>query len=400
MNFVIIFVSFVFQKPSSFNTKFTKFLHKVHKDQLTTAPYSLLPTALPTAYPLPVMADDDKSKKKFSLPWPVIFLVLAIGGFYLWKYFEIRFDNEQGIVFHRRGEISASDNQPPTVDTPPADGVTAQPPQQPSPQTVASNVITPMSTMTIASWDLTPLNYEKLADDTRAQRISEVIALFDLIAVQGVVRTSQPLDEIIRRINATGKKYAYVIPNNIGNVPEYVAFLFNTDTIKYDPDKTREIVESSLSFRPLVALFCAAKPPPEKAFTFYLVNIKIPNDRKDIETKTLGRVFRQIRDSDPAEDDVIMLGNFGLPVQQIESLCDVPYLAIAHDDLPTTLDGMDSTTNIVFDKMRTIVGVECIGNTKRVDLIKMFDLKLSEAAAISEHLPICAEFSVLEALAP
>ena len=345
------------------------------------------------------MADEEKPNKKFSLPWPVIFLVLVIGGFYFWKNFEIRFNDEQGIVLHRRGETTTPENPPPD-DTSHIDGEAAQPSQQPSPQPVATSEITPMSTMTIASWDLTPLNYEKLADDTRAQRISEVIAQFDLIAVQGVVRTSQPLDEIIRRINATEKKYAYVIPNNIGNVPEYVAFLFNTETIKYDPDKTREIVESSLSYRPLVALFCAAKPPPDKAFTFHLVNVKIPNDRKDVETKVLGRVFRQVRDGDPAEDDVIMLGNFGLPVQQIESLCDVPYLAIAHDDMPTTIDGMDSTTNIVFDKMRTVMGVECIGNTKRVDLIKLYDLKLSEAAAIAEHLPISAEFSVLEALSP
>ena len=339
------------------------------------------------------MADENKSKKKFPLPWPVIFVVLVIGGFYFWKHFEIHFDNEHGIVFHRRGETVVPDNPPPP---PQIDSGTTQPPPQP----VSVNDITPMTTMTIATWDLTPLNFEKLADDTRAQRISDVIAQFDLVAVQGVVRTVQPLDEIIRRINAKGKKYAYVIPNNIGTVPEYVAFLFNTETVKYDPEKTREIVESSLSYRPLVALFCAAKPPPDKAFTFNLVNVKIPNDRKEIETKVLGRVFRQVRDSDPAEDDVIMLGNFGLPVQQIESLCDVPYLAIAHDDFPTTIDGMDSTTNIVFDKMRTVTDVECIGHTKRVDLIKLFDLKLSDAAAIAGHLPICAEFSVLEALSP
>lgn len=320
-------------------------------------------------------------------------VLLAIGGFYFWKHFELRFDNEQGVVFNRRSETAAPD-APPAPS--PVDGETTPPPQPPA----ASNNVTPMTTMTIATWDLSPLNFEKLADDTRAQRIAEVVAQFDLIAVQGVVRTAQPLDEIIRRINAKGKKYAYVIPNHIGTVPEYVAFLFDTETVKYDPEKTREIVESSLSYRPLVALFCAAKPPPEKAFTFNLVNVKIPNDRKEIETKVLGRVFRQVRDGDPEEDDVIMLGNFGLPVQQIESLCDVPYLAIAHDDLPTTIDGMDSTTNIVFDKMRTVMGVECIGNTKRIDLIKMFDLKLSEAAAIAEHLPICAEFSILEALSP
>ncbi|MCL2116821.1 MAG: hypothetical protein FWH27_00185 [Planctomycetaceae bacterium] len=339
------------------------------------------------------MADEDQAKKKFSLPWPVIFVVIIIGGFYFWKNFQIRFDQDQGIVFARRGEKTPLDNPPPQNAV---DSETAQP----SPQPTATNEVTPMTTMSIATWDLTPLNVEKLTDDTRAQQISDVIALFDLIAVQGVAQTTRPLDEIIRRINAKGKKYAYVIPNHIGNVPEYVAFLFNTETVKYDPDKTREIVESSLSYRPLVALFCAVQPPPEKAFTFNLVNVKIPDDRKEIETKVLGRVFRQVRDDDPTEDDVIMLGNFGLPVQQIQSLCDVPYMAIAHDNVTTTIDGMDSTTNIVFDRMRTVIHVECIGNTRQVDFIKLFDLKLSEAASIARHFPICTDFSVFEALPP
>jgi len=340
------------------------------------------------------MADEGKSNKKSTIPWPVIFLVVIIGGFYFWRNYEIRFEYDSGIVFTRRGEAAKSVDPP----LPPQEAVDEGAGK--SPQPVDLVPVTPMTTMTIATWDLSPLNFAKLADATRAQQISDVIAQFDLVAVQGVVQTTQPLEEILRRISAKGKKYAYVIPNNIGNVPEYVAFIFDTEKVKHDPEKTREIVESSLSYRPLVASFCTVQPPPDKAFTFNLVNIKIPDNRKEIETKALGRIFRRIRDDDPAEDDVIMLGNFGLPVQQIESLCSVPYLAVAHNDLPTTIDGMDSTSNIVFDKMRTVMNVECIGNTKRLDLIKLFDLKLAEMAAIAEHFPISTEFSVFEALSP
>jgi len=262
-------------------------------------------------------------------------------------------------------------------------------------QSLEPKQVAPMTTMTIATWDLTPLNFDKLADATRAQRISDIISQFDLIAIQGVVRTTQPLDEIIRQINAKGKKYAYIVPKNFGSLPEYVAFLFDTETVKYDPERIYDLVEPSLSYRPLVASFCAVKPPPDKAFTFNLVNIKIPNDRKEIETKAMGRIFREVRDrsAENGEDDVIMLGNFGLPVQQIDSLCAVPYLAAVHNDLPTTIDELDSTCNIVFDNQRTI---ECNGNAKRVDLINLYDLKLKEAAEIAGHFPICAEFSVFE----
>ena len=339
------------------------------------------------------MADEVQSEKqsesnKLQFPWFVVLVVAIIGGLYFWNHYEFRIDKERGVVVQKR---SPTEPQAIAASPPGVDNVTAST----IPQVNAIKGITPMATMTIATWDLTPLNFEKLADDTRAKRISEVVGQFDLIAVQGVVRTTQPLDEILRRMNAKGKKYAYVIPKNVGSLPEYVAFIFDTEVVKYDPEKTYEIVESSLSYRPLVASFCTVQPPPDKAFTFNLVNIKIPDVRKDIETKVLGRIFREIRDrsADNGEDDVIMLGNFGLPVMQIDSLLGVPYLAAVHDDLPTTIDELDSTCNIVFDNQRTI---ECNGNAKRVDLIKMYDLKLSDASAIARHFPICADFSVFE----
>jgi len=334
------------------------------------------------------MADENPSKKQLPPHRFVIFVVVIISGLYLWNHYEIRLDKDRGFVFGRRGESQQQSNLPPlSANDNDSTILLSQP--------IVPNPVAPMTTMTIATWDLTPLNFEKLAEATRAQRISDIISQFDLIAVQGVVRTTQPLDEIVRRINLKGKKYAYVVPKNFGSLPEYVAFLFDTETVKYDPERIYDIVEPSLSFRPFVASFCTVQPPSDKAFTFNLVNIKIPNDRKDIETMVLGRIFREVRDrsAENGEDDVIMLGNFALPVQQIDSLCGVPYLAAVHNDLPTTIDELDSTCNIVFDNQRTI---ECNGNAKRVDLIKLFDLKLTEAADIARHFPICAEFSVFE----
>lgn len=338
------------------------------------------------------MADEGQTKKKFPSSWFVILVLVVIAGLYFRSHYEIRLDDERGIVVNRRNGDDPPAEEPANTSSDPAGKSDA------IPQPDAVKEVPPLTRMTIATWDLTPLNFEKLSDEKRAQLIADVVSQFDLIAVQGVVRTTQPLDELIRRINGKGKKYAYVVPKNIGAIPEYVAFLFDTTVVKYDPAKTREIDAPTLSYRPLVASFCTVQPPSDKAFTFNLVNVKIPDDRKDIETAMLGRIFREVRDGDTAEDDIIMLGNFGKPVQQIDSLRDVPYLNIVHENLPTTIDGMDSTENIVFDGKRT--GLECIGNVQRVDLIKLFDLKLAEVGKIAEHLPISAEFSVFEAISP
>jgi len=311
-------------------------------------------------------------------------VVLVAGGLYFWRHYEIRLDNEKGFVAVKRN----------------LDETNAAPPKNPQQETekphaiVPPETVSPMTTFTIATWDLSPLDFEKMSDSTRAQRIADVISQFDLIAVQGLVRTTLPLDELIRRINAKGKNFYYAIPKNLGNMPESVAFLFNMDVVKHDPAKIYEIESSLLTCRPLFATFCTVAPPPEQAFTFNLINVKIPENRKDAESQILGSVFRQIRDGDKDEDDVIILGNFGQPILQIESLRSVPYFSVIHENLPTTIDGVHSTDNIAFDKMRTI---EYVGGVECVDLIKRFNLNLDDAKKTSEHLPLAAKFSVFEA---
>jgi hypothetical protein len=306
--------------------------------------------------------------------------VLIVGGLYFLRHYEVRLDDEKGFNVVSRNSGDKDVVSPQNADQPPV--------------VVPPEGVLPMTTFTIATWDLSPFDFEKMADSTRAQRIAEVASQFDLIAVQGLVRTTLPLDELIRRMNASGKKFAYVIPKNLGNMPESAAFLFNTAVVKYDPEKTYELDSSVLSCRPLVSTFCTVAPQQEQAFTFNLINVKIPDNRKNAEAQILGSVFRQVRDGDHAEDDVILLGNFGLPVSQIESLRSVPYLAVVHENLPTTMDGTGSTENIAFDKLRTI---EYVGGVQCLDLIKLFHLNLDDAKRMADHLPLSAKFSVFEA---
>ena len=49
--------------------------------------------------------------------------------------------------------------------------------------------------------------------------------------------------------------------------------------------------------------------------------------------------------------------------------------------------------NIVIDRRAT---VEFTGRTEVIDLMRRFNLTMAEAMEVSEHLPICAEFSVYE----
>ncbi|MDR1384864.1 MAG: hypothetical protein LBJ67_13605 [Planctomycetaceae bacterium] len=333
------------------------------------------------------MSEEGKTdSQKAKIPFKFVFgVLLVVGGLYLGRHYEVRLDDKKGIVVTRR--VADGKDSPSPQKQPP------QNEKQPSAVTPTEGVL-PMTTFTIATWDLSPLDFEKMADATRAQRIAEVMAQFDLTAVQGLIRTALPLNELVRRMNTDGKKFAYVIPKNLGNMPESAAFLFNTAVVKYDPEKTYELESSVLSSRPLVSSFCTVAPPQEQAFTFNLINVKISDNRKEAESQILGAIFRQVRDGDQAEDDVILLGNFGVPVAQAESLRSVPYLAVVHENLPTSINGIYSTENIAFDKLRTI---EYVGGVQTVDLIKRFNLNLGDAKRMTEHLPLSAKFSVFEA---
>jgi len=349
------------------------------------------------------MADETPQKKNRRSFWVLLVCLGVVAGLYFWRHYEIGFDtaHNKGFIFKKREEsadVTAS-NPANALQTAPATGP-FQPPSSPPPlpATISNNTPTnevlPMKTFRVGTWDLTPLDFNKMADETRARRIADIVSEFDLIAIQGVVQTTLPLDELVRRINAKGKNFVYIVPNGIGSTPEYVAILLNQSVVKFDANKTYEIADAKLSCRPLVATLRTVEPPPEKAFTFNLVNVKVAGDRKETETRSLGQLFRMVRDRDPAEDDVIMLGNFGLPAVEINSLKTVPYLTAAQQDVPTSVDGVESSENILFDRIRTM---ECVGKLQTIDLIKRFNLKLSEVKSLANHLPICIDFSIFEA---
>ncbi|MDR1957455.1 MAG: hypothetical protein LBQ54_00125 [Planctomycetaceae bacterium] len=269
------------------------------------------------------------------------------------------------------------------------------PPSLP-PQPPPAN-LTPLKTIRIAAWDLTPLDFHKLGDNTRVDRIVETIAGFDIIAIQGItMRNILPVDELIHRLEAKKRHYAYAAyPDSLGRVSEYMVFLYNKDTIRIGQETLREVIDTSLTHRPLMASFCTSLPPPEKAFTFTLVSVKIDEERRETEVRSLGNLYKSIRDlrSAEAEDDIIMLGNFAMPVRMIDSLAMVPNLAAAHSDLPTSADMTLSGENILFDRLKT---TEYMEKTEVIDLMKKYNLQIADIYPLTSHLPVCAEFSIFE----
>lgn len=294
-----------------------------------------------------------------------------------------------GIYFYKNQEKFLKPTEKPPVEE------TYQPEEEAPKPLPPPPSLTPMQTIKIATWDLTPLDFHKLGDNTRADRIAETIAEFDIVAIQGVLmRNTLAIDEIVRRLETKKKQYAYAAyPESLGRVPEYMVILYNKATIRIDLATIFEVIDSPLTHRPLIASFCTVAPPADKAFTFTLVSIKIDEERRQQEVAALGGIYKSLRDRILPEDDLIMLGNFAMPVRMIDSLATVVNLVAVHSDFPTTSDGALSCDNILFDRIKT---TEYVEKAAVVDLMAKYNLQIADIYPLTSHLPVYAEFSIFE----
>lgn len=247
----------------------------------------------------------------------------------------------------------------------------------------------------IATFNLGRLDEKKLADPRIGAVLAEVIPRFDVVALQEVHGSNQVmLSRLVDRVNAGGQQYGFATPP-IGAdhaVGYSSAFLYNRATIEIDRSTVQAVDDPQRQFRqrPLVALFRVKGPPESEAFTFKLVNVDTDADRTAGQLDLLDDVYKAVRDGDPGEDDVILLGDLGAAYEAIGPLRGIPDLTPSITDTPTTLRGTRPLDNILFDRRATI---EFTGRAGVLDLVREFDLTWREASEVSEHMPVWAEFS-------
>jgi deoxyribonuclease-1-like protein len=147
---------------------------------------------------------------------------------------------------------------------------------------------------------------------------------------------------------------------------------------------------------PLVASFQVRGPRDDEAFTFTLVDVRVAADRTSQELTALAEVCRAVRSvsvQGRLEDDIILLGDFNADDRHLGLLGQLPNSITALASIPTNTRGTKMFDNIVFNRLAT---TEFTGRAGVVDLMHDFSLSMSQALAVSDHLPIWAEFSIYE----
>jgi exonuclease III len=253
-------------------------------------------------------------------------------------------------------------------------------------------------TIRIATFNLDGLDDAKLARPLVGDAMARIVPRFDVVALQGIRSKDRGvLVRLVEQVNATGKYYDFAVCPTLDRDPggPYNAMLWDKTTIEVDRLTVHSVEDTARRFRvkPLVGSFRVRGPPEKEAFTFKLVNVLVDVERAAAELDLLADVFRAVRESDPNEDDIILLGDLEADPAHLGRLGRVPNLTAAVTAIPTTTRGTQLADNILFDRLAT---VEYTGQSGVLDLIRELNLSPQDAVGISEHLPVWAEFSSYE----
>lgn len=312
--------------------------------------------------------------RKFSI---LTMLALAAGSYLFFKNFEIQGLEKLVLVSRTSNETS----------TPPGLG-------QPRPYDPAAVG----ETIRIASFNIQVFGTSKARNPQVMDILAKVIRQFDIVAIQEIRSKDQTIiPRFVEQINATGARYAHVLGPRLGRTvsKEQYAFIFNTDTVEVDHSATYTVSDPNdrLHREPLVGLFRARAPPGMDPFTFQLVNIHTDPDEVKSEVDALADVYRAVLADSTNERDVIVLGDLNASEYKLGALGQIPGITWAISGQKTNTRRTKSYDNLIFHSAESD---EYTGHSGVVDLLREFNLTEKQALAVSDHLPVWADFSVVE----
>ncbi len=250
----------------------------------------------------------------------------------------------------------------------------------------------------IASFNIQVFGTSKLANPKAMQVLTNIIRQFDIVAIQEVRSTDDSVvPTFVNMINAGVGQYSYVIGPRLGrtNSKEQYAIIFDSSRIELGMNSvyTTPDPQDLLHREPLAARFRVRGVPPERAFTFTLVDIHTDPDETKTELNALAHTFVGVQQNGSGEDDVILLGDLNVDEYHLGNLGQLPNIAHAITQVTTNTRRNKMYDNIVFNQMATS---EYYGRFGVVDLMNSFGLSEAEALEVSDHCPVWAEFSAYE----
>jgi hypothetical protein len=245
----------------------------------------------------------------------------------------------------------------------------------------------------IASFKVRGFHQSSLEDSRSRGVLLEVVRGFDVLTLQGLDSSaSAVITGFVSLVNAGGRRYDFVLGPISGRNGRLrrSAVLFDTEKVDLDRGALYAVDDPDhlLAHPPLVAWFRARGVPTASALTFTLMVV----DSKLSELEPLAAACRAVRDDGRGEDDLLVAGDFGGSNSDWAALAELARLAPAITGVPTNTVGDRQEANIYY----SAAAVEFTGRAGVLDLVRQFNLTVDQALAISDHMPVWAEFARAE----
>lgn len=249
----------------------------------------------------------------------------------------------------------------------------------------------------VGSFNAHRFNDAKIKDERVAAVMANIINQFDVIAIQEIDTTNSfALKRFVKRVNATGRNFRIVTGSNQPSAgpDQQSAILYDASTIELEDKQFYHVNDPDevMTRDPLVAWF-RTRNSGDEAFTFTLVNVHFEPQSSTNEMLQVSEIFRAVRNDGRMEDDVILAGDFGVSSIALNQVAIGQGLQAINVDLPTDTNASKQFDNFMLDPLATS---EFTGETGVYDFLKIYNLTLEQAMMVSDHLPVWAEFDVVE----
>lgn len=243
-------------------------------------------------------------------------------------------------------------------------------------------------------------------------KIAEIVAAFDLVAIQEIRgKEGLAIQRLINLLNASGKTYGATISEPIGNEDRFesYAFVWDVSRIQFIPNSSYVVRDDGgrMYREPMVASFQTVVPPGSNQPPFRFTAINVHTDPDEVkpnaainEIDVLADVFQRVREYEAkwnSEDDFILLGDLNVSTKQFRNLGQIQNVVSVAGDIQTNLNRTKTNDHILIDQVWTSEYSQHFGV---IDLKEHLGLSDAQAKAISDHIPLWAEFSRFEASQP
>ncbi len=237
----------------------------------------------------------------------------------------------------------------------------------------------------IATWNVRMLSSNS-RDDRELAKIADMIAQFDIVAIQEV-RDTRVLDRLQRRLPG----WSYVASRPVGTAAhkERYAYFWQADRVDLLGDAATVEDPSDILIRePFAATFSSGDFDFTLCTIHVLYGTSVPARRREI--RVMDELVAAVQAANGAEDDVILLGDFNFPPDDPGWQLD-GYRALVHEPNRTTIGSRSLYDNIWLDPRRTVEFDDAVGIVAfdESDYAGNLDVASRE---MSDHRPVWATF--------